>query len=790
MYIDKIFLVQFQTWFSFFWNLLIRMAELTRFFSLSLILVTLIIYYELWPSSSFFKSLITIIFTLLNSYFLFRVLHESRENFWPSIYKVRKKFEFELKLINNEIISFFDKLANIGNELPNASEKKLWEIYQSKNKSLIYSSYKFKLKYFFLNDYKISQFTKLSFLSWIILFIFLSNDIFYNNFSNSISIKKTFSDSYLDFSTNTWLYPPPGSKKNAIFFEHRNIKSKELYEKEDSFLIELGSKIQVNFFNMPIRDIKIKLINKKTKRSKYLNKLVVIDNSTIRFEKKIEEGEYIILIKNKVFQKIIINFDKPPKVNFKSDIKITDNKIKFYYSLIDENNKKIWLDVFSNNELIKKSDKPKLDLLNKIYSKPIHYLEIKNNVSSIKKNNKKELDEKFSRDISYLPILSGKIFLRLRSIDVNDQLGKSEVKSIFFKEENFYDPVSSILIKIRQDLFINEDINNSLVRLKELILKQKDVQRINRLKSLINILENKKLSKNDKIEKSLIEMWRLAIFLENKNLENLENKILNLKKDLEKLINKNMDQKLIYSKMNELELLLKKYEELINSNNEKLNMEKGSLKENELDELIQNEDSLKNKVKKLLSRVEDLLNKKKNTKEANKILDNINEIYKKQKQLIEETYNTEKSYENRDQLINKQARIIKEYQKISKKIKNLLPQEILSIDEIESKMKEIKKKFERSEIKETINFQIKILSSIEDLYKKLKSKSKTRKNNKKNSNGNKNKNGEQANKKFDVPIIFEKNELDKIINRIREMTNEQDRDPREKSYLKRLLPIF
>ena len=43
---------------------------------------------------------------------------------------------------------------------------------------------------------------------------------------------------------------------------------------------------------------------------------------------------------------------------------------------------------------------------------------------------------------------------------------------------------------------------------------------------------------------------------------------------------------------------------------------------------------------------------------------------------------------------------------------------------------------------------------------------------------------------FDTPIIFEKNDFDKIIKKIREMANEKNRKIREKEYLKNLLPKF
>ena len=70
-----------------------------------------------------------------------------------------------------------------------------------------------------------------------------------------------------------------------------------------------------------------------------------------------------------------------------------------------------------------------------------------------------------------------------------------------------------------------------------------------------------------------------------------------------------------------------------------------------------------------------------------------------------------------------------------------------------------------------------------------KSKKKLDKEEEKKRTNGRSKVGDSSNE-FDTPIIFEKNDFDEIIKKIRNMANDQNRQDKEKKYLKSLLPKF
>ena len=81
-----------------------------------------------------------------------------------------------------------------------------------------------------------------------------------------------------------------------------------------------------------------------------------------------------------------------------------------------------------------------------------------------------------------------------------------------------------------------------------------------------------------------------------------------------------------------------------------------------------------------------------------------------------------------------------------------------------------------------------ILFEIKEIYKNL---------NKDNAQSNKSSKDIQEqnmskaeDKKYEVPIVFEKNSLNELIEKIRDMTNEVQRKEEEKDYLKNLLPDY
>ena len=78
-----------------------------------------------------------------------------------------------------------------------------------------------------------------------------SNDEFNRDFISIVNQQKK-SAFVNNYSTNIWIYPPSKSKNEIIFLE-KNSDQNSLVNK--TFLIEKGSKILINFFNLSINDI-------------------------------------------------------------------------------------------------------------------------------------------------------------------------------------------------------------------------------------------------------------------------------------------------------------------------------------------------------------------------------------------------------------------------------------------------------------------------------------------------------------------------------------------------------
>ena len=86
--------------------------------------------------------------------------------------------------------------------------------------------------------------------------------------------------------------------------------------------------------------------------------------------------------------------------------------------------------------------------------------------------------------------------------------------------------------------------------------------------------------------------------------------------------------------------------------------------------------------------------------------------------------------------------------------------------------------------------EIDILNNLKELYNKIKKKSDTNKTNEEGKNNKSNQRNFSDENNFDTPIIFESNSFKRIIETIRKMTNDENRQKKEKEYLKRLLPNF
>ena len=284
------------------------------------------------------------------------------------------------------------------------------------------------------------------------------------------------------------------------------------------------------------------------------------------------------------------------------------------------------------------------------------------------------------------------------------------------------------------------------------------------------------------------ELWKVAIILEAENLENLEKEISDLREEIEKIINSNFSEELLNSKVLELEKLLEKYRNRTESDNiDKLEIEDKDLVKQENNS--QQKLSTLEKAKRLLNEIDNLINKNSSKENRSKILQKLQEIYKNQKKLVDESFffkdKINKSTANI--IYKKQENIFKTFKGISKDIEEIIPSEKDIIDNILSEFQTSLNSI-NSINDEFIKNQIRLLEEIKNLFLKLLKNAKDKKTKEKETNNNLKKN--RNDNEFDVPIIFEENQYNKLIERIRRMTNEDRRIDKEKKYLKRLLPDF
>ena len=188
-------------------------------------------------------------------------------------------------------------------------------------------------------------------------------------------------------------------------------------------------------------------------------------------------------------------------------------------------------------------------------------------------------------------------------------------------------------------------------------------------------------------------------------------------------------------------------------------------------------------------------NKNKRDKVNEFLLDSIQDAYIKQKGLIEETYNLPNDFQEENlELSNKQKIISEILEESYDDISKVIPDNNELLKELESRLSKSQELLKTNKREDSLNQQIAILSIIKRIYSKIQMKSsknmsKTEKKDKKDGKDLKG-NSTDSETQFDTPIIFEKNDFDKIIKKIREMANESDRKIREKEYLKNLLPKF
>ena len=245
--------------------------------------------------------------------------------------------------------------------------------------------------------------------------------------------------------------------------------------------------------------------------------------------------------------------------------------------------------------------------------------------------------------------------------------------------------------------------------------------------------------------------------------------------------------------MNELEILLDKYEDLTG----RIEQKERNRKTNVHEDLLADEKSVKNSAENLINKVEQLLNNKnkKRDKVNEFLLDSIQDAYIKQKDLIEETYNLSNDFQEKNlELSNKQKIISETLEESYNDISKVIPDNKELLEELDSRLSKSQELLKTNKREDSLNQQIEILSIIKRIYSKIQKKSSKSisEPEKKDKKDGKDLKGNTTNSgtKFDTPIIFEKNDFDKIIKKIRQMANEKDRKIREKEYLKNLLPKF
>lgn len=782
---NKLNLIKAQLTFSLFWSFFLRLIQFSNSVSISLIIISFFIFSEIFPQNNFFKNFYVIFFILFNSFFFIKKsIQVQKTGFWPSIISIKKLLQNELKLENNELLSLNDKQVKKFQKQKNSD---LWNIFQSEVSKKIVSNYSFKLKYFFLNDQKESKDTIFSILFLTVVIIIFSDEQFNRSFFN-VANYQDYESSINNYSTNIWIYPPPKSKNDIIFLE-KNPNEKDSNNK--TFLIEEGSRISINFFNLLSKDIMVTLKSKKGKKK--IKGLSIMDQNTIQLNTILEEGEYSLIFKNKLFQKFNIFFDKPPVIEIKEEPKVLDKKtLSFNYSTIDENTKMIWLEISNLVPQVGEIKEPILSQLNKIHLKPTNYFVLRSENEKIE-----EIDKYFyEMDISSLPITGNKVSMRLGIIDKNNQLGSSKIVSIFLPKKIFYDSNAKKIISIRQRLYERNDISETVRSLRS--LKFSDQKKIkNLMENIINFLENSKRNESYKIEKFLEESWKIAVFFETTNIDNISNNIMKLKKELELMIKNQSSDKELSLKIDELNILLKKYEKLTQKEIEKNNEKQKKINEKEVPEgLLNDRSSIKNMAENLINRVEQLFNEKNlNKDEVNEfLLDLVQDAYVKQKSLIEETYNSLNNLSGNIELSNQQKVISEIIEESYNDISKVIPRDRELLNDLESRLDKSYELLKTNKKNDSVKEQIEILSKIKSIYNKIQmnsAKSKTKTNDSdKGDDQNIKRNSNNSEKKFDTPIIFETNDFDKIIKKIREMANDKDRKIREKEYLKNLLPKF
>lgn len=778
----KLNLIKFQLICSLIWSYFIIFFESSKFLSLTFFLLIFFGYMDSVFDLETFKSIFILLFVVLNAFSIVFFLNQYKKFELPNLISIKRLFEKKLKFYNNELFLLLDKL-NYKSKSNDQITNEIWEYNKKKYLDFFFLKYFFSLSFFFQSKVKLHSLSKINLIFW---FFILINIVESNNIKNLIVFDKEI-EIKQKYILNAWIYPPKDSNAKAQFIEREKLYNNSSNE---YFLVEKGSKIVTNIFNVKLGDVKIN--HEFEGRKTILKGMVAIESNIVKYENIIKEGEYHFNIKDNLFQKLKFKFDNPPKISFlkKGPKILSSGDIFFKYEISDENNKASWLGISDKNENL--SYKNSENYFNKnVDSKFINYFSL----NKLEKNYGIKKVFSFKKNLDHLPVSGQKIYLKLFSKDERNQFGSSISKQLFLSERLFFDPIAKKILKIRKKLFQDEDLYKAKSMLKKLPLEKSNIHNIVRARifNIVTYLEIGEIEKNNLIETFLAESWKIALFLENNNLESIEKKIRYLKSELSEYIDQERSEEEINMKFIELEKLLEIYLRISNSNLKKLKTRERSSIENDIlnelrkDKLTSEELSTVDKAKNFIKKIEKLLNQSKKEEKDLNVQEEIQITYNKQKKLLEKIY---KNSEINEKVIREQEEIENHFKETSPKLLEFFSDNkkiVKNIEDIFGKLKNTNEKLLKKKINDAMSDQKIILSLLKDIYKNINQKSFDEKSGQK---GSRKSNQEFNDEKFDVPIIFEKNSMTKIIERIRKMTNEEKRSKREKDYLKSLLPDF
>ena len=767
---ERLFSLGFQLYFSFFWNTIINFVNNNRFHILSFVILLLIINSKLFAESNYIRLSIVIIFILLNLVLLTNFVKINKSN--VSLFLIKKKLEEKLNFADNELFSYFDK-DYFTDPLSKKNEvhDHIWTKFKEKIKRSVEQKFIFKFSNLFGIVFPLKKTTILNFILTTIIFINLEN-------LNSYEIKSFFNfeneySSNNNLSTNIWIYPPEESNNEIIFLEKNSLS----HDVVDNFLVEKDSQILIKIYGTEEKNVNVKLT--KNSRKKFLKKIDFFENTTT-FKGELTDGEYKILFKDKLFQKIIINIDKNPEIKFDDKPFIDSNNLVFNYFFKDENNDISFLEIKSSSLISKNNTKPDDSLINKVSNKPASYIKLFKNTDQT--NNSLEII-RFSQNLTNHPLSGRDVIIRLKSYDLNQNYGESEAHRVTLPEVKFLNEYANEIILFRKKYYLDENDKMLLQKLEKFIKKiQNPFDFIKpEIRNVISFLNIDSIPQNVKFERVINKLFSIAMLIEKNSDEYFKEEILKLKNELRSLIERNASD-------NELETIMEKIQRII----QKLDREEKekTKKKNQNNFKNDTKNSTLDQAKNLINLIDNLLGEKKiselNSKNVSKILKN---SYEEQNKLIQKTFK-QKNSENSKELANDQERIKQKILRNKNDILDVIPNSKKEINKLIKSLDESSKALKNKQIDKSMEKQKFSIEIIESLEKEIRSKSVIKENEEENKNPSRKNAENKDNLIYDIPIIFEKNEYEKIIQKIRKMINEDDTSQKEKNYLKELLPKF